>query len=191
MTRRVQVILQDDIDGGEPAQTIYFAVDGKNYEIDLTEPHAAELRDCLAPWIAAARRASTAPIPKPRSKPNRASDTVDIRRWAKENNIPVSERGRTVVGGKRLVQLGHLAADAGQFLHQVDFDSHIGQVQGCLDSGNAAADNQYVFAHNPCPLYNRFAILYNASLPLQTISCEFCQSINLFSGNRLPDHTDL
>ena len=92
--RKVQVILQDDIDGSEPAQTVYFALDGKTYEIDLSEQHAAALRDALAPWIAAARRTSTTPNPKPRATSQGSSDTVDIRRWAKENDIPVSERGR-------------------------------------------------------------------------------------------------
>jgi Lsr2 len=92
--RKVQVVLQDDIDGGEPAQTLQFSLDGKAYEIDLSEQNAAALRDALAPWIAAARRPSPGHIPSPRSKPRGSSDTVDIRRWAKENNIPVSDRGR-------------------------------------------------------------------------------------------------
>ena len=94
MTRKVQVVLQDDLNGGEPAQTLCFSLEGKAYEIDLTEQNAQALRDALAPWIAAARHASTARIPQPRSRPGRAPDTVDIRRWAKENGIPVSERGR-------------------------------------------------------------------------------------------------
>ena len=92
--RKVQVILQDDIDGSEPAQTVNFALDGKAYEIDLTEEHAEELRDALAPWISAARPTSTTRNPKPRATSKRSTDTVDIRRWAKENDIPVSERGR-------------------------------------------------------------------------------------------------
>ena len=69
-------------------------MDGTTYEIDLTEQNAQALRDaCLAPWIVAAS-ASIARIPQPRSRPGRASDTVDIRRWAKGNGIPVSEHGR-------------------------------------------------------------------------------------------------
>ena len=92
--RKVLVVLQDDIDGGEPAQTVQFSLDGKTYEIDLSEQNAARLRDAVAPWIAAARRPSPRHIPSPRSKPRHSSDTVDIRRWAKENDIPVSDRGR-------------------------------------------------------------------------------------------------
>ena len=94
MVRQVQVVLQDDINGQEPAQTVFFSLDGKDYEIDLTEQNAAELRGSLAPWIASARPASTGLIPQPRSKTQRSADTVDIRRWAKEKGIPVHERGR-------------------------------------------------------------------------------------------------
>jgi len=96
MVRKVNVVLQDDINGQEPAQTLYFALDGKDYEIDLTEQNATALRDAMASWIAAARPAS-ARVPSPRSKPGRATDTVDIRRWARENQIPVSDRGRISV----------------------------------------------------------------------------------------------
>ena len=56
--RKVQVVLQDDINGSEPAKTVHFSLDGKAYEIDLSEQNAAALRDTLAPWIAAARRAT-------------------------------------------------------------------------------------------------------------------------------------
>jgi nucleoid-associated protein Lsr2 len=92
--RKVHVVLQDDIDGGEPAQTVYFSLEGKAYEIDLTERNLAALRESMAPWIAAARRSAVGRIPEPRSRPSRASDTVDIRRWARENHIPVKDRGR-------------------------------------------------------------------------------------------------
>lgn len=92
--RKVQVVLQDDIDGGEPARTVHFSYEGKAYEIDLTEQNAVALRDALAPWINAARPESSAQIPSPRSMPRRSADTVDIRRWAKENHIPVRDRGR-------------------------------------------------------------------------------------------------
>ena len=83
MTRRVTVVLQDDIDGGEPAQTMFFALDGTHYEIDLTEENAAALRDCLAPWIAVARPTSEARIPEP-----------DQRRWVDHRTPPRSAGGR-------------------------------------------------------------------------------------------------
>ncbi len=92
--RRVQVVLQDDIDGSEPAQTVRFALDGEEYEIDLSEERAAQLRTSLEPWMAAGRRAARSRIPEPRSPSRPAVDTADIRRWAEANGIPVAARGR-------------------------------------------------------------------------------------------------
>jgi hypothetical protein len=94
MTRKVQVVLQDDIDGTQADQTVRFALDGTEYEIDLNDEHASQLRDGMASWIAAARRASMARIPEPRSKARRSADTADIRHWAEANGIPVAARGR-------------------------------------------------------------------------------------------------
>lgn len=97
MVRKVQVVLEDDIDGGEAAETVSFALDGRPYEIDLNEANAAKLRDALAPWIASGRRAGTAPRTsesRPSRAPRRSRDSSDIRAWAAENGIAVSSRGR-------------------------------------------------------------------------------------------------
>ena len=58
MAQKVQVVLVDDIDGGEAVETLSFSLDGVGYEIDLTEANAAELRAAIAPWISAGRRVS-------------------------------------------------------------------------------------------------------------------------------------
>lgn len=103
MARKVQVFLQDDVDGGAATQTVSIAVDGTDYEIDLSDQNARKLRDALAPWVAAAR-----PVGKPirrggvpasvvdlRAKPEpRTLSGSEIRRWATENGIPISNRGR-------------------------------------------------------------------------------------------------
>lgn len=94
MARKVQVVLEDDIDGSTGAETVHFAVDGKAYEIDLSEANAAKLRESLAPWVGAARRESSSGSETRRRSPRRTEDTADIRRWATENGIPVSSRGR-------------------------------------------------------------------------------------------------
>jgi hypothetical protein len=107
MVRKVQVVLQDDIDGSEPARTVHFSLDGKAYEIDLTELNAAALSECMAPWIAAARPASSARVPSPRSKPGRSTDTVEIRRWARENGVPVATRGRLPVDLRAQYEAAH------------------------------------------------------------------------------------
>jgi hypothetical protein len=96
MARKVQVVLEDDIDGGPAAETVSFAIDGRSYEIDLNDENARALRDTLAPWVAAGRRSGgRGNVARPRPSARRgAGDTADIRRWAAENGIPVSSRGR-------------------------------------------------------------------------------------------------
>jgi hypothetical protein len=95
MARKVQVLLEDDIDGTPGAETVVFSLDGKSYEIDLSEKNAEKLREAFAPWIGAGRRASIPAATETRRRPARRSeDTADIRRWAAENGIPVSTRGR-------------------------------------------------------------------------------------------------
>jgi len=95
MSRKVQVLLEDDIDGSPGAETVQFSLDGKSYEIDLSEPNAEKLRESFAPWIGAGRRVSGPASSEPRRRAARRSeDTADIRRWAAENGIPVSTRGR-------------------------------------------------------------------------------------------------
>ena len=51
MAQITQVKLVDDLDGGEAAESVAFSLDGKAYEIDLSEKHAAALRDAFAPFI--------------------------------------------------------------------------------------------------------------------------------------------
>jgi len=65
-----------------------------DYAIDLNAKNAAAFGQQLAPYLAHARRAG-------RAQPRRAARTVanrqrsgDIRAWAKEHGVVVSERGR-------------------------------------------------------------------------------------------------
>ena len=41
MVQKQQIVLIDDIDGGDADETVTFALDGVSYEIDLTAKHAA------------------------------------------------------------------------------------------------------------------------------------------------------
>ncbi len=92
MAQKIQVVLVDDVDGGEAAETVSFSLDGVSYEVDLNENNASALRSALEPWIAAGRRVSGR---RSTSKGGRAkSDAGKIREWARANGYEVSERGR-------------------------------------------------------------------------------------------------
>jgi hypothetical protein len=96
MAQKVEVLLVDDIDGGEADETVSFSLDGTSYEIDLSKKNAAKLRDGLEPFVAGARRAR-----RTAGKPARGTRTAgsrersaEIREWAKNQGIKVNERGR-------------------------------------------------------------------------------------------------
>ncbi|WP_425308101.1 Lsr2 family protein [Ammonicoccus fulvus] len=93
MAQRVQVILEDDIDGSTADETIRFGLDGVDYEIDLSEANAEKLRSDLAQWVGHARRLS-----RGRSTASaagrKAGSPTEIRAWAQANGIEVNARGR-------------------------------------------------------------------------------------------------
>ena len=112
MAQKVQILLVDDIDQGEAAETISFSLDGVAYEIDLSAEHAGALRDAFAPWVGHARKVAggrsgggnrkAAAAPKQRAAGQSAPaapaaagpDTGAIRAWARENGYNPSDRGR-------------------------------------------------------------------------------------------------
>jgi hypothetical protein len=97
MAQKVQVLLVDDLDGGEAEETLTFALDGTTYEIDLSEKNATQLRDSLHPFTSAARRAPGAQRRRSGRGARPASSrerSADIRAWAKGRGINVNERGR-------------------------------------------------------------------------------------------------
>ncbi|WP_442864134.1 histone-like nucleoid-structuring protein Lsr2 [Arthrobacter sp. ATA002] len=56
VAQKRQVLLIDDLTGDDAQETVKFALDGAQYEIDLTTEHAAELREKLAPYVSSGRR---------------------------------------------------------------------------------------------------------------------------------------
>lgn len=101
MAQKVQVILVDDVDGGEAVETVTFALDGTAYEIDLSAGNATSLRDAFAPFVASARKAGrTGGRGSSRGGRGRGSTTMDreqaaaIRDWARKQGLKVSDRGR-------------------------------------------------------------------------------------------------
>ena len=102
MAQITEVRLLDDLDGGEAAESVAFSLDGKSYEIDLSEKHAAALRDAFAPFVSSARRAGgSAVASRPRMSARSSAgtgrpraETAAIREWATANGLEVSARGR-------------------------------------------------------------------------------------------------
>ncbi len=103
MAQRVNVILVDDIDGSEAAETVTFGLDGVQYEIDLSTENADKFRDVLAPYVGHGRRSGgrrrgagggrsngSAAASSSRS----GASAADIRAWARENGWDVPDRGR-------------------------------------------------------------------------------------------------
>ena len=108
MAQKVTVALEDDLTGGPAEQTVRFAVDGTGYEIDLNAKNAAAFGKQLAPYLEHARRAGRAqPRQGGRTGPGRQR-SGDIRAWAKEHGLAVSDRGRIPAG---VLEQYHAAAD--------------------------------------------------------------------------------
>lgn len=84
MAQVTEVRLVDDHDGGDAHESLNFTLDNKQYEMDLSEQHAAQLRDSFAPFITAARRAGNSATTRTRRAPTAQTsrtrtDTADIR----------------------------------------------------------------------------------------------------------------
>jgi hypothetical protein len=94
MAQRVTVALEDDLDGGPAAQTVRFGFDGADYEIDLSNKNATAFRKQLAPYVEHARKAGRAQARRVGRSAASRQRSGDIRAWAKDQGLAVSERGR-------------------------------------------------------------------------------------------------
>jgi hypothetical protein len=108
MAQRVQIILEDDYDGGKADETVSFSIDGAEYEIDLSASNAKGLRDALAPWLAHARKTGgRRKRGSATSKPAGSSSSSDIRAWAIANGHEVSSRGRVSADVREAYEKAH------------------------------------------------------------------------------------
>jgi transposase len=103
-----EVRLVDDLDGKAADETVQFGIDGRRYEIDLSSGNARRLRDSLASFVAAARRAGgpqrrarhaepTGRWPAAAAVQPVSADPEQgraIREWARQKGMKVSDRGR-------------------------------------------------------------------------------------------------
>jgi hypothetical protein len=109
VAKQTTVTMVDDLDGGEADEQVEFSVDGRSYEIDLSAANSARLREVLAPYVAAARRtggrrsggsagsagsAGSDAGPAPSRSSGDRQRNREVRRWAAEQGMEISERGR-------------------------------------------------------------------------------------------------
>lgn len=98
MVQKVEVRLVDDLDGGVANETVTFAIDGSEYEIDLSATHADALRKTVDTYVAAARRVDRVRARTARGRAaagtgNREHNQA-VRDWARSQGIDISSRGR-------------------------------------------------------------------------------------------------
>jgi hypothetical protein len=96
MAQKIQTLFVDDIDGGEAAGTVRFALDGTDYEIDLSTKHTDELHAALGHYIGHARKiGGSRRVARGAGRRNpSAIDTHKVREWAKEQGYDIKDRGR-------------------------------------------------------------------------------------------------
>ncbi|WP_116051367.1 histone-like nucleoid-structuring protein Lsr2 [Amycolatopsis palatopharyngis] len=105
MAQKVLVEIVDDLDGGEATQTVPFALDGVQYEIDLSDENARALRDTFERYVDAGlrtggRKLRVAAGQSTVARSGRATTSADrernqqVRAWAAENGYAIAERGR-------------------------------------------------------------------------------------------------
>lgn len=96
MASKTVVELFDDLDGGPADETVSFALDGVDYEIDLSTAHATALREILGEFVARAHKTPARTRRARRSSARQgASMTAEIRRLASESARKVTEAQRT------------------------------------------------------------------------------------------------
>jgi Lsr2 len=106
VARQTTVRFVDDLDGLEAAGTVEFGLEGRSYEIDLSDENAKKLREALAPFVDAARkpggrssgrgrgRAQSQPVAAEKPRGSSREETASIRESARANGHKVNDRGR-------------------------------------------------------------------------------------------------
>ena len=89
MAQQIQTLFIDDIDGGAAEGTVRFALDGTDYEIDLSGKHSDELHAALRKYVDHARKVGGTARRSGARGARRSStvDTVAVRAWARETGL--------------------------------------------------------------------------------------------------------
>lgn len=110
MAKQIRVTLVSDLTEEVLAEgdgeTVNFAIDGINYEMDLSKTEAQTMRELFSEYSDRARRVSKFAAPSARKSAS-AEETKKIRAWAAENGIEVSPRGRISADVKEKYRLAN------------------------------------------------------------------------------------
>ena len=116
MAQKVITEFIDDIDGSSAERTFTFAVDGTNYEIDLSTENIAEFKSAIGGFIESVRKVKgssngrrtrgtgTNGGRQPREQ------TQAVREWARQHGHNISNRGRLPASIQQAFDQAHAAA---------------------------------------------------------------------------------
>ena len=126
MAQHVETRLVDDIDGTDAVETVTFSFEGHQYEIDLSDRNATRLRESLAAFVGAARRAGgtrqSRTTTAPRTARTARTGATTAPRTAPTSTAPTSTAPPTApstTGGKDREQTAAIREWARQNGHQV------------------------------------------------------------------------
>lgn len=88
------VTITDDLDGSGKAESVTFAYQGRDYEIDLSPKNCRALEKALKPYIEAARATSGRRAKGLMTTGRTPRHLAAIREWAQAQGETVSPKGR-------------------------------------------------------------------------------------------------
>ncbi len=98
VAQKVSVTFACDYDSKEIPEgehlTRAFSLDGRDYEIDLCEKHSEKFDEALKRFADKARKVTGKVTRTKRRTAAHRKHSADIRAWAKQSGIAVSDRGR-------------------------------------------------------------------------------------------------
>lgn len=116
MAQKVITEFIDDIDGSPAERTFTFAVDGTNYEMDLSTENIAEFKAAIGGFIESARKIKGSNNGR-RNRSAGASggrqsreQTQAVREWARGQGHNISNRGRIPSSIQQAFDQAHAAA---------------------------------------------------------------------------------
>lgn len=91
MVTRIRQEVLDDLTGQEGAATHSFAIEGQQYEVDLTPANWAEFQELTEKFVAVARKVGGS---RPTQTSASKAENAKIREWARRNGHEAPARGR-------------------------------------------------------------------------------------------------